>query len=112
MQQELTKLEDELQVRLPIVHGGIGPVTPNDLRHAEIERKYGYSPVYTFLSGVHPIALRHAAIKKLEIRKHRTIQSLLNDVKERCCKVQWKVEKRVVEHENEFAKRSRFKASL
>eukprot|EP00392_Amoebophrya_sp_AT5.2_P011264 g11339.t1 len=56
---------------------------PNDIVHAEIERKYGYSPIYTFLTGAHPTAVSQAAMKNIEIRRHRLISSLIEDVRER-----------------------------
>ncbi|CAD7968497.1 unnamed protein product [Amoebophrya sp. A25] len=93
VQSELTRLETELQVRLPIVHGGIGPVVPKDIIHAEIERKYGYSPVYALLTGVHSQAIQHATLKRIEVRKHRVLQTLIQDIRDRCVKVQWKVTK-------------------
>ena len=43
---KIEELENEYNVKLPVVHGGIGPVTPNDLVHAEIESKFSPCPVY------------------------------------------------------------------
>lgn len=36
-----------LDMRIPIVHGGIGPVVKKDVEHAVVERDYGYCPIYT-----------------------------------------------------------------
>ncbi len=53
---QLETLETCFRVKLPVVHGGIGPVTPNDLVHAEIESKYSPCPVYAVNVGLVPEA--------------------------------------------------------
>ena len=57
VQEELKLLEEMYNVRLPLVHGGIGPVIPADVVHAEIEKKYGHCPIYGFMVGIHPDAM-------------------------------------------------------
>ena len=50
-------IEEEHRIKLPVVHGGIGPVAPNDLVHAEIESKYSHCPVYAVGTSSVPEAL-------------------------------------------------------
>ena len=44
---ELELLEKEFGVKVPVVHGGIGPVCPTDVVHAEIESKFGPCCIYS-----------------------------------------------------------------
>ena len=44
---ELEALEKEFGVKIPVVHGGIGPVCPTDVVHAEVESKFGPCCIYT-----------------------------------------------------------------
>ena len=44
---ELEALETKFGVKIPVVHGGIGPVSPTDVVHAEIESKFGPCCIYT-----------------------------------------------------------------
>jgi hypothetical protein len=44
---ELELLEKEFGVKVPVVHGGIGPVCPTDVVHAEIESKFGPCSIYS-----------------------------------------------------------------
>ena len=44
---ELEALEKEFGVKIPVVHGGIGPVSPTDVVHAEVESKFGPCCIYT-----------------------------------------------------------------
>ena len=51
---ELELLESAFAVKLPIVHGGIGPVTATDAVHAEIESKYFPCKVFAINTSVLP----------------------------------------------------------
>ena len=44
---ELEILEREFGVKIPVVHGGIGPVCSTDVVHAEIESKFGPCFIYS-----------------------------------------------------------------
>ncbi len=54
LMDEIEAMEAEFSVKMPIVHGGIGPVTPNDMIHAEIERKYSNCDVLAVDTTVLP----------------------------------------------------------
>ncbi|OEH75442.1 elongation factor tu GTP-binding domain-containing protein [Cyclospora cayetanensis] len=81
---ELEKIETEMGMRIPVVHGGIGPIAPRDIVHAEVERTYGYCPVYAFQVSVLPDAIKQAVISKVIIKKFDVFTDLLQDVRERC----------------------------
>jgi hypothetical protein len=53
---QLESIEEQYRVKLPVVHGGIGPVTPNDLVHAEVESKFSPCSVYAVATTVTPEA--------------------------------------------------------
>ena len=57
---EIEQMEKTHRVKLPVVHGGIGPVTPNDLVHAEIESGFSPCSVYAVGIGVVPEAQQSA----------------------------------------------------
>ena len=78
-------------------------VKPADIIHAEVERRYGYSPIYCFLVGAHPLAVEQAKKRKVEIRQHRLVKSLLEDVRQRCVRVQWRVAGRDAERREKMA---------
>lgn len=96
-QDELAKLETKHGVRLPLVHGGVGPVSLGDITHVEVEKKYGYSPLYCFQVPVHRDAQEEVKKLKLELRHHRVVKDLVRDIEERCLRVEWAVQKRAVE---------------
>ena len=74
---ELELLEREHGIKLPIVHGGIGPVTPNDLVHAEIESRYSPCPVYTLGTSVLP----QCTSEDSQVVKFDSVEDLIADVK-------------------------------
>lgn len=80
----LLLLQIETGMRLPVVHGGIGPVIPRDIVHAEIERVYGYCPVYALQVSVLPDAVKQAVVSKIKVKKFDVFTDLLEDIKERC----------------------------
>eukprot|EP00923_Selenidium_pygospionis_P044591 GHVN01077083.1.p1 GENE.GHVN01077083.1~~GHVN01077083.1.p1 ORF type:complete len:779 (-),score=196.10 GHVN01077083.1:179-2515(-) len=64
----LFDIEDEFNVRLPIVYGGVGQVTPTDVNHAEVESRYSVCPIYAMQVEIHPNALRKVVKEKVMIR--------------------------------------------
>ncbi|KAL8446856.1 hypothetical protein Emag_004617 [Eimeria magna] len=84
MLDEFEKLEAEMRMRIPVVHGGIGPVIPRDVVHAEVERTYGYCPIYAFQVPVLPDAVKQAVVSKVIIKKFDVFTDLLHDVRNRC----------------------------
>ncbi|KAL8425090.1 hypothetical protein Efla_001479 [Eimeria flavescens] len=84
MLDEFEKLEAEMHMRIPVVHGGIGPVIPRDVVHAEVERTYGYCPIYAFQVPVLPDAVKQAVVSKVIIKKFDVFTDLLQDVRGRC----------------------------
>lgn len=74
----------ELRMRIPVVHGGIGPVKPRDVVHAEVERTYGYCPIYAFQVPVLPDAVKQAVVSKVLIKRFDVFTDLLQDVRTRC----------------------------
>lgn len=81
---ELERVEVEYNVRVVIVHGGIGPVIPRDVVHAEVEKHYGFCPIYAFQVGVNPMAIGQANAQKIDIRRLDVFTDLVADVSERC----------------------------
>ncbi|UKJ88507.2 hypothetical protein MACJ_000951 [Theileria orientalis] len=77
-------LEKEYEVRIPLVHGGIGPIVPNDIVQAEIGNKFAFCPVYAFQVPVHHDAAKHAIINKVVVKSFNLYSDLLEDVKSRC----------------------------
>jgi translation initiation factor IF-2 len=51
---ELETLERTFGVKLPVVHGGIGPVSATDIVHAEIESKFSPCRVFSIKTSVLP----------------------------------------------------------
>mmetsp|Transcript_115720 Transcript_115720/g.225207 ORF Transcript_115720/g.225207 Transcript_115720/m.225207 type:complete len:442 (+) Transcript_115720:3-1328(+) len=81
---ELERVEAEYNVRVVIVHGGIGPVIPKDVVHAEVEKHYGFCPIYAFQVGVNPVAVGQADAQQIDIRRLDVFTDLVADVSERC----------------------------
>lgn len=89
---ELKKLEREFQIRLPIVHGGTGPVIPDDISHAIIEKKFGKVPIYALLVDTHSDAAKEARKRKIEIKTYKVLPQMVADIRERCATLVWKVQ--------------------
>ncbi|BAM39675.1 uncharacterized protein TOT_010001129 [Theileria orientalis strain Shintoku] len=79
-------LEREYEVRISLVHGGIGPIVPNDIVQAEIGNKFAFCPVYAFQVPVHHDAAKHAIINRVVVKSFNLYSDLLEDVKSRCIK--------------------------
>jgi hypothetical protein len=80
---KLEEMEETHQVKLPVVHGGIGPVTPNDLVHAEIESKYSPCPVYAVGTSVSPEAGSGQAGHDTSIQEFETIADVISAIRGR-----------------------------
>jgi len=63
-------------------------VVKGDITHADVERNYGYCPVYAFQVGVQPPAIREAVENKITIKRFDVFTDLVEDVRVRCENVQ------------------------
>ncbi|KAF4656023.1 hypothetical protein FOL47_009193, partial [Perkinsus chesapeaki] len=81
---EIELIEKEFNMRIPIVHGGVGPVLKKDVEHAVVERDYGYCPIYTIQVGVHPTARQHAEDCNVAVKNFDVFTDLLEDIRSRC----------------------------
>lgn len=98
LMEEIERVGDFARLRIVIVHGGLGPVIPKDIVHAEVEKRYGYCPVYAFQVGVHPVALGQAHAEQIDIRRFNVFTELLEDLMERCGRINQKnVDKRYID---------------
>jgi len=84
---EVERVQDEQGCQIVIVHGGIGPVIPRDVVHAEVEKYYGFCPIYAFQVGATADAAGHAEAEKIDIRRFDVFVDLIADVAERCNKI-------------------------
>ncbi|KAF4682527.1 hypothetical protein FOZ60_010433 [Perkinsus olseni] len=81
---EIEMIEKEFNMRIPIVHGGVGPVLKKDVEHTVVERDYGYCPIYTVQVGVHPTARQHAEDCNVPVKNFDVFTDLLEDIRSRC----------------------------
>ncbi|GBE62241.1 translation initiation factor [Babesia ovata] len=77
-------LEKKHRVRIPVVHGGLGSVSPNDIVQADIGNKFGHCPVYAFQVPVLNDAVKHAVINHVTVKQFNVYSDLLADVERRC----------------------------
>ncbi|CDR97688.1 small GTP-binding and elongation factor Tu GTP binding domain containing protein, putative [Babesia bigemina] len=77
-------LEKKHRVRIPVVHGGLGSVSPNDIVQADIGNKFGHCPVYAFQVPVLNDAIKHAVINHVTVKQFNVYSDLLADVERRC----------------------------
>lgn len=78
------ELEKKYDVRISVVHGGLGPIVPGDIVQADIGNKFSFCPVYAFQVPVLNDAIKHAVINKITVRKFNVYSDLLADMEERC----------------------------
>lgn len=81
--EEFEKLQKEYNVKVSVVHGGIGPITPNDVIHAEVENEFGYCCIYAFQVKVLPDSVKQALLSKVVIKQFDVFTDLLDDVVKR-----------------------------
>merc|ERR1711988_1652598 len=84
LMDEIDQVQETYGVRVVIVHGGLGPVIPKDVVHAEVEKRYGYCPIYAFQVGVNHVAVGHAEKEQVDIRRFDVFTDLLADLVDRC----------------------------
>ena len=73
-------MESDLSVKLPIVHGGIGPVTPTDIIHCEIERKHDPTcRVYALDTGLLP----HVGSGEVSVESFHSTDALIQEIRMR-----------------------------
>jgi len=84
LMDEVEKLQERYGIRVSIIHGGLGPVIPKDIVHAEIEKQYGYCPIYAFQVGIVPPAVGQAEAEKIDVVRFDVFTHLVADVEQRC----------------------------
>ncbi|GIX65679.1 translation initiation factor IF-2, putative [Babesia caballi] len=77
-------LERKHNVRIPVVHGGLGAVAPGDIVQADIGNKFGHCPVYAFQVPVLSDAAKHAVINHVTVKQFNVYSDLLAEVERRC----------------------------
>jgi len=92
LMNEMERVQERVGVRVVIVHGGLGPVVPKDVTHAEVEKNYGFCPIYAFQVGSHPAAISQAERERIDIRKFTVFTDLVADIEARCSAVHYKAE--------------------
>ncbi|CRG97513.1 translation initiation factor IF-2, putative [Plasmodium gallinaceum] len=80
---EFENIQNKYNVKISIVHGGIGPITPNDVVHAEVESNYGYCCIYAFQVKVLPDAVKQAVLSNIVIKQFDVFTDLVDDVVKR-----------------------------
>ena len=80
---ELELLETQFGMKLPVVQGGIGPVTPNDLVHAEIEAKFSPCPVYSMGVDVLPQCRSDVS----EVIRFESVGDVVSEIRSRILRV-------------------------
>eukprot|EP00931_Biecheleriopsis_adriatica_P100587 TRINITY_DN75871_c0_g1_i1.p1 TRINITY_DN75871_c0_g1~~TRINITY_DN75871_c0_g1_i1.p1 ORF type:complete len:736 (-),score=187.70 TRINITY_DN75871_c0_g1_i1:53-2008(-) len=90
LMDELERVQEDYGMRVVIVHGGLGPVIPKDVVHAEVEKRYGYCPIYAFQVGVNPAAVGQAEAEQIDIRRFHVFTDLVADLVDRCERIQQK----------------------
>mmetsp|Transcript_64225 Transcript_64225/g.198830 ORF Transcript_64225/g.198830 Transcript_64225/m.198830 type:complete len:109 (+) Transcript_64225:554-880(+) len=81
---EVEQLQAGYGVRIVIVHGGIGPIVPRDVVHAEVEKHHGFCPIYAFQVGATPEAAGQAQAERIDLRRFDVFTDLVADVADRC----------------------------
>jgi len=90
LMDEVERVQVEFGARVVIVHGGLGPVIPKDIVHAEVEKQYGYCPIYAFQVGVAPPAAGQAEAEQIDIRRFDVFTDLVEEVAARCDRIKEK----------------------
>lgn len=77
---EFEKLQKQYNVKIAVVHGGVGPITPTDVVHAEVESEFGYCCIYAFQVKVLPDSVKQAVLSKIVIKQFDVFTDLIDDV--------------------------------
>ncbi|SBS88050.1 translation initiation factor IF-2, putative [Plasmodium ovale] len=80
---EFENLQKKYNVKISVVHGGIGPITPNDVVHAEVESNYGYCCIYAFNVKILPDSVKQAVLSNVVIKQFDVFTDLIDDVVQR-----------------------------
>uniref|UniRef100_A0A0G4F1W0 Tr-type G domain-containing protein n=1 Tax=Chromera velia CCMP2878 TaxID=1169474 RepID=A0A0G4F1W0_9ALVE len=81
-------MEEAFGMRVPVVHGGVGPLKTRDVEHAVVEQHFGYCPVYAFQVEVHNLVSDKAQRRGVKIKKYQVFTDLMEDIKDRCENIQ------------------------
>ncbi|EUD68811.1 hypothetical protein C922_00499 [Plasmodium inui San Antonio 1] len=77
---EFENLQKVYNVKISVVHGGIGPITPNDVVHAEVESNFGYCCIYAFQVKVLPDSVKQSVLSNIVIKQFDVFTDLIDDV--------------------------------
>ncbi|VUZ98659.1 translation initiation factor IF-2, putative [Plasmodium vivax] len=77
---EFENLQKMHNVKISVVHGGIGPITPNDVVHAEVESNFGYCCIYAFQVKVLPDSVKQSVLSNIVIKQFDVFTDLIDDV--------------------------------
>ncbi|SCP03237.1 translation initiation factor IF-2, putative [Plasmodium malariae] len=77
---EFENIQKKYNVKISVVHGGIGPITPNDVVHAEVESNYGYCCIYAFHVKILPDSVKQAVLSNIVIKQFDVFTDLIDDV--------------------------------
>ncbi|CAA9990730.1 translation initiation factor IF-2, putative [Plasmodium knowlesi strain H] len=77
---EFENLQKIYNVKISVVHGGIGPITPNDVVHAEVESNFGYCCIYAFQVKVLPDSVKQSVLSNIVIKQFDVFTDLIDDV--------------------------------
>ncbi|CAD2113129.1 hypothetical protein YYG_00132 [Plasmodium vinckei petteri] len=80
---EFENIQNKYNVKISVVHGGIGPVTPNDVVHAEVETNYGYCCIYAFHVKVLPDSVKQAVLSNIVIKQFDVFTDVIDDIVKR-----------------------------
>ncbi|CAD52259.1 translation initiation factor if-2 [Plasmodium falciparum IGH-CR14] len=80
---EFENLQKKYNVKISVVHGGIGPITPNDVVHAEVESHFGYCCIYAFQVKVLPDSVKQAVLSNIVIKQFDVFTDLIDDIVKR-----------------------------
>jgi hypothetical protein len=80
---EFERLEEELEVKIPVVHGGVGNLNSQDVDHGIAERQFGFCPMYALNVGISTVAQNKADNENIPIYKFVLFTEVVQDVKNR-----------------------------
>jgi len=92
MLDEIERIEARFGLSIPVVHGGIGNISQDDVVHAEIEKNYGYCPVYGVQVSVNPSAKGMAEKHNVALKTYEVFTEVLEDITKRCTNITQRVE--------------------
>ena len=89
---EIERIEERFGLSIPVVHGGIGSICQNDVVHAEVEKNYGFCPVYGVQVAIHPSAKSMADKHNIHLKTYEVFTEVLDDITKRCQNVMRKAD--------------------